>query len=1089
MILNPPSASTDPKPDPAPGARRFDFRILITVALIAALCAMFWIGSRYPSLQGKASADPNEALSTPLGFERFFPEPPPDQRFRHIAWTALEWGMTNRQGMTFGLLLAAAMLTVVPLLRRTRGGKFAGALQGMMVGAPLGVCVNCAAPIAQGMLNGGGRVEVALAALFSSPTFNVIVLGILLSIFPWYLAALKIAGGLFMVLVVVPLLARLAERPGWTRQSIRKPAQLPGVGVFRWLEARLGTAGMVDAAAQPPRGFFRALGWVLLQYPKNLWRVVLVALPLMLLAGILGAMLSELLPWDALTHLSRVQGWMANGSILLLASAFGVLLPVPMAFDVIVCSVLLNAGMPVHIVAALLLTLGIYSVYAWSILGTTLSWRLASAAAAAVFALGISAGAAAGVLDHWNEIYQAQQTALLTSLPAPKEHKPALPIGRTAAELRKLVRPVTPERRLLASPGSELWFAPFEESGSKRGEKPFSRIDGSLVGFKRLPLPRPYQVMQPGPMHFGSMAAGDVNGDGWPDVAIGTSFGVFLYLNLGGRFELQQIDFPQMRDWIICDVALVDLDGDGRPDLYFSTWMHGSHILFNRGGEFSGKAHVELPRSGEVCAASTAFSDVDGDGDLDLVTGAATFESWFFYPAPAVNRLWMNQGGGRFTPETMPGPEGDTLSLLFTDLDGDGRPDLLVGNDFDEPDRIFLNKGGRLRPVKKNESPLPYSTMTTMSFDSADLDNDGKPELYIGQIAMGRMNDLPRRLAPPVMSCGLYSEVADLSRCDALARFQAAVARGRDTWSIALCEELTDPVEQRDCAVAAYYWTRILLRLPASGADRETVLAECAKIPADFVTMHDVCAAMAASPMDYNQSHKVLTDEIPSVGHTNLLFARDGAHWNDVTSKWKVGYGGWTWNAKFADLDNDTWQDLFIAQGTRLRLYNPSNVFYRNLKGDAFEEQTRAVGLEDHLPTAASLFVDYDLDGDLDVITYPFQLTPVIWRNDFAKAPGLEVRLDDRQTANRYGVGARVEIRAPDGRLQMRDIKASGGNQSHDLLVARFGLGDWPSVASIRVQWPDGKNGELVGTLQPGRYRVVRSAEGPRPAAGSVRGN
>lgn len=185
MISKTPSASTDPKRDRDPGARRFDFRILITGALIAALCAMFWIGSRYPSLQGKASADPNEALSTPLGFERFFPEPLPDQRWKHIAWTAIEWGMTNRQGMTFGLLLAAAMLTVVPLLRRTRGGKFAGALQGMMVGAPLGVCVNCAAPIAQGMLNGGGRVEVALAALFSSPTFNVIVLGIVLSIFPW----------------------------------------------------------------------------------------------------------------------------------------------------------------------------------------------------------------------------------------------------------------------------------------------------------------------------------------------------------------------------------------------------------------------------------------------------------------------------------------------------------------------------------------------------------------------------------------------------------------------------------------------------------------------------------------------------------------------------------------------------------------------------------------------------------------------------------------------------------------------------------------------------------------------------------------
>src|SRR5437899_11556966 len=124
------NADTALHPRPISGDRRFDFRILITGALIAGLCAMFWVGSRYPSLQGKASADPNEALSTPLGFERFFPEPPADQRLRHIAWTSVEWALTNRQGMTFGLLLAGAMLTIVPLLRRTRGGKFTGAIQG-----------------------------------------------------------------------------------------------------------------------------------------------------------------------------------------------------------------------------------------------------------------------------------------------------------------------------------------------------------------------------------------------------------------------------------------------------------------------------------------------------------------------------------------------------------------------------------------------------------------------------------------------------------------------------------------------------------------------------------------------------------------------------------------------------------------------------------------------------------------------------------------------------------------------------------------------------------------------------------------------
>jgi len=1063
-------------PAPSSRARRpFDFRIPITLCVIAVLCGFFWIGSRYPSLQGKASADPNEALSTPLGFERFFPEPPADQRLKHIGWTAVEWGITNRQGMTYGLLLAAAMLTILPLLRRRPGGKLAGALQGMVIGTPLGVCVNCAAPIAQGMIKGGGRVETALATLVSSPTFNVIVLGIVFTLFPWYLAVLKILAGVFIVLVVVPWLARLAERPGWSRAQPVE-SRLPGLYLFQKLEALLGTPQLAaEGERPPPPGPVRALGWVVLHYVRNLGRVIVTALPLMLLAGVLGAILVEVLPWNVLNHVSRVEGGAANAAVLLLAGVFGVLLPVPMAFDVVVCSVLLGAGMPVQVVAVLLVTLGTYSVYAWSLLGTTLSWRVASVAAAAILGTGVLTGAVAGVVDHWNDLHQARRTAALASLPATRPPAPALPVGRSAAELKALAPAAAAAHRVFSDADLELWAAPFEGNGT-RGDREYRRLEGSTVGFRRLPLPALYETMEPGPMHLGSLAAGDVNDDGWPDVAVGSPFGVFLYANLGGRFELQQIDFPEMKSWRICDVALVDLDGDGALDLYFSAWMHGSHVLFNRGGTFSGSAHAELPRGGEVCAASTAFADVDRDGLLDVVTGAATFESWYFYPEQAVNRLWHNRGGGRFEPEALAGPEGDTLSLLFTDLDGDGWPDLLVGNDFDEPDRVYLNDHGKLHPVKAAVSPLPFSGMTTMSFDTGDLDNDGKPELYVGQIAMGKMNELPKRLAPPVMSCGMYTDMADISRCTALARFQAAVTRGRDTWTVGVCDELSDPAERRDCAVMAYHWTRILLRIPASGADKKAVLDECAKLPGDFTLLRDVCDAMARSPMDYNQSHKVYTDELPSVAHHNLMFAADGKRWSDATDRWKAGYGGWSWNSRFADVDNDGFQDLFIVQGTRLRLYNPSNVLYRNQRGAKMEEVTRAAGLEDHLPTAASLFLDYDEDGDLDIVTYPFQLTPVLWRNEKPAGAGFEVRLDDQRTANRYGVGAKVQIHSADGRLQMREIKASGGHQSHDLLVARFGLGEWKEVTSVDVVWPDGNTSEITGAFQSGRYRLVRRA-------------
>src|SRR5206468_1199468 len=181
----------------------------------------------------------------------------------------------------------------------------------------------------------------------------------------------------------------------------------------------LGMPALDAAAATPTQkmGFFRSLGWVLLHVPRNLWRVTVIALPLMLLAGVAGAVLAEILPWDLLTRLSHVHGFFPSAGLLLVATLFGVLLPVPIAFDVIVCSVLLNSGMPVPVVAALLATLGIYSVYAWSLLGATLSWRVATVAAAAVFVLGIGAGAAAALLENWHDIGQSREAAQLAALP------------------------------------------------------------------------------------------------------------------------------------------------------------------------------------------------------------------------------------------------------------------------------------------------------------------------------------------------------------------------------------------------------------------------------------------------------------------------------------------------------------------------------------------------------------------------------------------------------------------------------------------------------------------------------------------------
>jgi len=88
------------------------------------------------------------------------------------------------------------------------------------VGTPLGVCVNCAAPVAKGMHDGGARLETTLATMFSSPTLNIVVLTMLFSMFPLYLVVIKLTLTLTFILVVVPLLAR------WVFTDERAPRQL-----------------------------------------------------------------------------------------------------------------------------------------------------------------------------------------------------------------------------------------------------------------------------------------------------------------------------------------------------------------------------------------------------------------------------------------------------------------------------------------------------------------------------------------------------------------------------------------------------------------------------------------------------------------------------------------------------------------------------------------------------------------------------------------------------------------------------------------------------------------------------------------------
>jgi uncharacterized membrane protein YraQ (UPF0718 family) len=221
-------------------------------------------------------------------------------------------------------------------------------------------------PIARGLYASGMSVESVLAAMFSSPSLNVIVLAMTFALFPVQVVALKIATVALLIFVVAPL-----------------------VGALQGETAALCPVPVISIA--PHETWVKAIRSTAVSFAKSFWYIFKVGAPLMLLAALLGALVIELLPQNVLIAHVTVAG-------IVLVALIGTLLPVPMAFDVVIAYLAMTRGVPLPYVVALLCTLGIYSVYSFAVVGKTISWKVAAAVYGAVALLGVFAGLTAGLL-------------------------------------------------------------------------------------------------------------------------------------------------------------------------------------------------------------------------------------------------------------------------------------------------------------------------------------------------------------------------------------------------------------------------------------------------------------------------------------------------------------------------------------------------------------------------------------------------------------------------------------------------------------------------------------------------------------------
>ena len=224
-----------------------------------------------------------------------------------------------------------------------------------------------------------------------------------------------------------------------------------------------------------------------------------------------------------------------------------------------------------------------------------------------------------------------------------------------------------------------------------------------------------------------SVAVADVNGDGKPDLIVSNSSASSVSVLLGngdGTFQTQR---SFATGYIAGSVAVADINGDGKPDLvvvnyglsYLTPGNTVSVLLGNGDGTFQSQVTYETGQNPQAIA----IADINGDGKPDLIVGNTGSS---YYPGDTISIL-LGNGNGTFQTQQALATGDAPASIVATDVNGDGKIDLVVANDGSGTVSVLLGNGdGVFQPQQ--------SFATGSSPDSvavADVNGDGRADLVV----------------------------------------------------------------------------------------------------------------------------------------------------------------------------------------------------------------------------------------------------------------------------------------------------------------------------------------------------------------------
>jgi hypothetical protein len=220
-----------------------------------------------------------------------------------------------------------------------------------------------------------------------------------------------------------------------------------------------------------------------------------------------------------------------------------------------------------------------------------------------------------------------------------------------------------------------------------------------------------------------ALAAADLDGDGAPELAVADARTLRLIERRGGRLEeALALEMPER----IFHLQAADLEGDGRAELLAAVPGADALVVFRRPGPSEGFAIPAELRAG-LGPVRIALGDLDGDGDLDLVS------------ANQVSRdlsLFLGDGAGGFAPERRQAVPGDEpQQVLAAALRSPGRSDLGVLG-LKGVTVLRMAEDGQLAPASSFALEEGFTARGLGALAAADLDQDGQLDLVVGAASL-----------------------------------------------------------------------------------------------------------------------------------------------------------------------------------------------------------------------------------------------------------------------------------------------------------------------------------------------------------------